>query len=287
MKIAVVQPWGQAKWAFPQQHDGLQAALELIGKDHQVDWYLSGDEPKDEYDWILPWGVGSIDFNFKIQNYKKARKALFCAGHPDDLFNIEKFETVFVESPAVYEKMRPHCKRTVLAFGVDTDYFKPTGEKKIYDACYVATFSPWKRQRLFGQAIGPRGIVAGTAQIDGQVDLEECQKAGTNVLLGLLPYPLVSRLYNVSRTGVITSWHGSERTVLEMMSSNLPLVLTKDNELACSLTAGLALIVEPTVEEVRKGFETALTLEVHSRDYILEKYSHRIYAQKILEVLAS
>ena len=284
LKIAIIHPFEKARWVFPIQHDGLKAALNLIGQKHQVDWYLESYVPDDSYDWIIPWGVGSLTFNYSIEKYK-GRKALLCAGHPDDLENIDKFETVFVESPEVYEQMKEHCKQIILAFGTDTDFFKPTENKKMFDAFFPATYSPWKRQRLFGLAIGSRGLTCGYMQPDGVEDYKTCVENNTYTLVGILPTVLIAQLYNMSRTCVVPAWHGSERTVLEAMSTNIPLVVVKDNILACSLVTDVCIKVDPNPQALREGFYRALEKKVNTREYVIENYSHIIYAEKLLRVL--
>lgn len=282
MKIAIVHPWNQAKWIFPLMHDGLKAAMNLIGQKHQVDWFLQGDEPDKSYDWILPWGVGSLPFNNTIEKFK-GRKALICAGHPQDTANFDKFEAIFVESPQVYEQIRAKGYRTILAFGTDTDFFKPRDEKKMFDAFFPATFSPWKRQSLFAHAVKDRGMACGFVQPDGGPELLACEENNTYTMTGLIPTRLVSQMYNMTNSVVITAWHGSERTALEAMASNVPLVVTKDNDLTCSLLTDECIKVDPS--NVRKGFLEALGRKVNTREHILENYSHVKYAQKLLKVL--
>ena len=285
MRIAIIHPWDRAKWNEPLMWDGLHGALKLVGEKHQVDWFLQSDEPDDSYDWIIPWGVMSIPFNNTIEKFK-GRKAIFCAGHPQDIANIEKFEAIFVESPAVQEQMSKHHKNVTIAFGTDTDFFQPREEKKIFDAFYPATFSDnWKRQQLFAEAVGNRGMACGMLQPDGAVGFEACKKNGTYTMEGLIPTRLIADLYNMSKTVIITSWHGSERSTLEAMACNVPLVLVSDNDLACSLVNEEVIIVKPDVDSIRGGFERALRQEVSTRDYILENYSHVQYAEKILEVI--
>lgn len=114
--------------------------------------------------------------------------------------------------------------------------------------------------------------------------VRECDLTGYTIL-GLIPTSLIAKLYNMSRVVCITAWHGSERTTLEAMASNVPLVITKDNELACSLTTDEVVKVDPTPDAIRKGIEMALGSTVHTREHILKYYSHEIYAKKILEVI--
>ena len=185
--------------------------------------------------------------------------------------------------------MLPFCKSISIAFGVDTDFFKPDPqEQKIFDVSYIATWSEgWKRQALFGEATkGLRACAVGSLQPDGLGGLQKCNENGVYTLVGLLPAQLVSKLYQMSRVCAITSWHGSERSMLESLSCNVPLVLTKDNELGVSLVGDHAIVVEPNPVAIRAGIEMALKKEnVNTRDWVIKNYSAEKYAEKILEVI--
>jgi len=282
-KLAIVWDWGLASWANPLVWDGLKAAMKIIGEKHQVDWYMDGKYPEDKYDWILPWGVGSIPFNETIEKYS-CKKALLCAGHPQDTRNFEKFDVIFTESPAVQNEIRAKGFHSVLAFGTDTNFFKPENQPKIVDCFYPATFSTWKRQDLFA-VVGNRGLACGTVQPDGIPLLEECKKTGVRVIEGLVPSGMVARMYNMTKCVLITSWHGSERTLLEAMSCNVPVVITKDNLLTCSLANDEVIQVEPTPEGVLVGIDQAINKKVNTREYVWNNYSQHIYARKILKEL--
>lgn len=284
MRLAFVWPWDGAKAVRPLVQDGLMTAMDIIGKEHQVDWFMGGDEPPDNYDWILVWGVSSVPFNYKIDKYH-AKKGLMCAGHAQDTVNLHKFNCVFVESPLIFKQLRPLCRRLVLAFGVDVNFFKPLDIPKYIEAVYPATFSAWKRQHLFAEALGPRGVAFGVIQPDGIEHYNYCASKQTATLGGLMPQSLMNIMYNVSKTCVITSWHGSERTVLEAMACNVPVVLTDDNVLACSLLEDRGFITSPEPVKIREAFEQALKAKVNTRDFILQNYTSDIYARKILEVI--
>lgn len=294
-RIAIIHPWEGAKFIEPIQWDGLRAALQIVGQKHQVDWFLAGDVPDDSYDWIIPWGVGSIPFNNTIEKYK-GRKALLCAGHPQDTANFEKFEAIFVESPAVAKQIL-HPK-VILAFGTDLEFFRPapSDEKKIFDVFFPATYSPWKRQDLFAQATkGLKALTCGVIQPDGIELFKQCQDNGGYTLAGIVPTKLVSNLYCMSRVVCITAWHGSERTTLEAMATNTPLVITRDNELACSLTTDKVIKVDPISSAIREGIQEAFERyyfqrvpeQLNTRKYVLDNYSESDYARKIVEVIES
>jgi glycosyltransferase involved in cell wall biosynthesis len=255
--------------------------------DYQVDWFLEEDEPPiGKYDWIIPWGVSSIPFNNTIEKYK-CKKALFCAGHHDDTANLKKFDVVFVESPRILKHLRPHCHRCILAFGVNCDEFQPLDVPKMIDAVYPATFSGWKRQQLFAEALKHQGLCFGVMQPDGIPYYQHCVRSGTMTLAGLMPQQLMRFMYNVSRTCVITSWHGSERTALEALACNLPVVVTNDNQLTSSLLPEEgAIACSPEPKDIREAFEKALTFKnLKNREYVLDKWTHIHYAKNILKGL--
>lgn len=289
-RIAVIWPWKGAKQFKPQIKDGLISALnDIVAKKHQVDWFLEDDEPPvGKYDWIMPWGVAGIPFNNTIEKYK-CKKALFCAGHADDTANLKKFDVVFVESPLIYKQLRPYCWNIELAFGVNTDEYKPLDVPKMIDAVYPATFSGWKRQQLFAEALKHRGLVFGVMQPDGAKYYQHCYYSGTMTLAGLMPQQLMAFMYNVSRTCVITSWHGSERTALEALACNLPVVVTNDNALTCSLLPKEgAITCDPKPYYIKEAFEKALTFtNLKNREYVLANWTHRHYAKKILAAIES
>lgn len=286
MKISIIHPHSTAKWAFGIQWDGLRKALQIIGQKHEVQWYLGGDEPEETFEgWIIPWGVGSLPFNYTIKKYTKARKALLCAGHPQDTANFEKFEAIFVESPAVARQI-VHPK-VILAFGADTDFFKPRKTEKMFDVFFPATYSQWKRQDLlFAATWNLKTLTCGVVQPDGESVYQGFKKDVTHyTIAGLVPSRLIAQLYNLSHVVCITAWHGSERTTLEAMASNVPLVITRDNELACSLTNDEAIKVDPESHAIREGIDESLSKYVNTRNYVLNKYSAERYAEKILEVI--
>ena len=103
---------------------------------------------------------------------------------------------------------------------------------------------------------------------------------------GLVPTFVVASLYNASKTAVVTSWHGSERTLLEAMASNIPVVLTRDNVLAASLASDEVILVDPNPMAIRAGFMEALEKKVNTRQYIIDKgLTHKDYARRILETI--
>src|SRR5437667_4600921 len=54
--ISFVWYWYRASEILPNWRDGLRAAIEIIEKEHQVDWYLDKKLPNpSDYDFILVW----------------------------------------------------------------------------------------------------------------------------------------------------------------------------------------------------------------------------------------
>jgi hypothetical protein len=60
MTLAFLWWWSKASITRPNWRDGLRAALEVIERNHTVDWYLDEDFPEDHYDAYLIWVLESM-----------------------------------------------------------------------------------------------------------------------------------------------------------------------------------------------------------------------------------
>src|SRR3990167_10286286 len=229
MKIAFVWYWDKASSVINNYHDGLRAALELIAKEHQVDWFLDKDRPDDDYDAIIFWDDSNSEFFNYIDSYH-AKKALCLTTDPQNFDNLRKLDVVYCESEPIYEAVRRQAVRAIRAFGVDTDFFKPDETiKKDIEYFYPATFSPWKLQRDIAY-LGDKLWCVGTVQPDGKEDVESCRKAGVHIAEGYFKVEHIRDLYRRAKNVIIPAVHGSERTVLESMSCDiLPKVTNPEN----------------------------------------------------------
>ena len=148
MKLAFIWSFDKAPDIYNKWRDGLRAAIEVIGKDNEVDIYL-GDNYKyfdDNYDSILLW-TDSTDKIIKWVSDKSGTKGIILTTDPHDLDNLRNLDVVFCESTPVYEQVRRGGIHSVQAFGTDTKFYTPDKKiKKDIEYFYPATFSPWKQQ---------------------------------------------------------------------------------------------------------------------------------------------
>jgi hypothetical protein len=269
MRIAFIWDWPRASEIFPNWRDGLRAALELIEKDHQVDWYLDGQYPYTgyQYDFILLWGDSTLPFFHQIEKYD-CRKGICLSTMPTDFNNLRKLEVVYAESTPVYEAVRREGIRCIKAFGTDTEFFKPnTKVVKDIPYFYPATFSPWKKQSDIAY-LGDQLLCLGTIQPDGTAEYEAVKAAGCKVKVGYFSPTTVRNYYTRAQNVIIPAVHGSERTVLESMSMNiLPLVTNSDNTKTRSY-----------LEEFTKEVPY-----LDPRDFIEKYYSAPVYAKALVK----
>lgn len=262
MNIAFLWYFDKASTVYDNWRDGLRAAVEIVGKKHNVDWYLDKQVPTKEYDFYLVWDDSNTD---AVSRLPKGRKGLCLTTDPINIPNLLQFDVVFCESDPIYEKVRANGIRAIKAFGTDTDFFSPDDTKKDIEYFYPATFSPWKLQREVAY-LGNKLTCVGTVQPDGLPDLTECTRNGVNVINDYMPVEKIRDYYRRSKNVIIPAVHGSERTVLEAMSCGIkPTVLHKENVRTFSY-----------INELEKS-------GLLPRDFVIKYYSHRVYAKALLK----
>jgi hypothetical protein len=267
MKISAIWYFDKASQVWPNWHDGFYAAWREIAKNNEVLWYLDKHHPKPENagDFLWLWDDSNSEFFKLIDNYK-CRKGLHLTTNPQNYDNLKKVDVVYCESTPVYELLRPHGFRTIKAFGTDTKFFSPDLKiEKDIPYFYPATFSPWKRQSEIAN-LGPDLFCVGTIQPDGQKEFQACIDAGVKVQVGYYPAKDIRNYYRRAQKVIIPALHGSERTVLEAMSMNVPVeVMDFHNQKARSY------IQEFEASE----FES-------TRDFVLANYSEITFAKSIM-----
>jgi hypothetical protein len=267
LKIAFLWYFDKASQVYDNWRDGLRAALEVIEKDHQVTYFLDKTvpDPEDDYDFILFWDDSNSEFFNQLDNYK-ARKGICLTTDPHNMDNLRKLDVVFVESEPIYNAVRSAGVRTILAFGTDTDFFKPNPKKpKDIPYFYPATFSQWKRQDELAD-LGSNLWLVGTIQPDGLDIYQKCANRGCRIEVGYFPAVKIRNYFQRAEAVPIPAIHGSERTVLEAMATDiLPLVIHPTNRRTYSYIA-----------EYQKSGLTS------PREFVLKNYSHHVYAENLL-----
>lgn len=265
MKIAFVWYWDQAPSVYNNWRDGLRAAIELIGKEHTVSWFIGKVYPEEDYDAILFWDDSNSAFFDKLDKFK-GKKGIFLTTNPQNFDNLRKLDVVYCESQPVYDEVRAQGIHAVRAFGTDTDFFKPNNRKKNLQYFYPATFSPWKRQSSIAY-LGNKLLCVGTIQPDGRDEYLECVKHGVRVEDEYFPVTRILHYYQRCTNVIIPAIHGSERTVLEAMACGIKPEVNPDNVKAYSYIKELD----------ESGLEP--------RDFVVKNYSHYKYAEDILRGL--
>lgn len=263
MKIAFIWYFDKASQVYDNWRDGLRAAMEVIGKDHQVDWYLDKQIPTEKYDFYLVWDDSNTEAPSKLP--KESKKGLCLTTDPHNIPNLMQFDVVYCESDPIYEKVRSSGIRAIKAFGTDTDFFSPDDSKKDIEYFYPATFSPWKRQSEIAY-LGDKLFCVGTLQPDGVSELTECTRNGVRVKNDYVPVSEIRGYYRRTQKIIIPAVHGSERTVLEAMSCGIiPEVTHSENVRTSSY-----------IKELK---ESGLS----PREFVIKNYSHIVYAKNILK----
>lgn len=289
-KIAFIWWFDESSKIYKNWRDGLRRALDIINKkkDYSVSYFFDKTLPdKGEFDFLLFWSSTNEDY-FEYLNKYKAKKGLCLTTYPTNIDNLREMDVVYCESQPILDevesygtetynvmdekkgyyvqKTRPFYK-SILAFGTDTDFYKPDPKKrKDIPYFYPATFSPWKRQDEIADLASNLYLV-GTIQPDGLDIYNKCANKGCNIEVGYFPASKIRNMYQRSKQVVIPAIHGSERTVLEAMATNIkPVVIHPTNKRTYSYIK----------EFEDSGLETP-------RKFILKNYSHRIYAKKLLE----
>jgi len=305
MKISFVWDWEPF---YPQTIswlDGLSAALkELRNRGHEVEILTCGeyrevDNPyhlikvvpdikqevvKYNPDVVLHFGDMTRPNAKPLRELGIPMAICFTGGEPNN-YNTYEFKHIFVESE-VYKRAFEKLDCSVsIAFGTNTDLFTPVEQPKLFDTIFPATFAAWKRHDLYAQATrGLRSLAVGHMYSDHEQECwEECVRLGTTVL----PYvsgETLRYLYAASKICVVTSMSsgGSQRTVLEAMAMNIPLIVTDSDKF--DFTNNEVYRCDPDADEIRSYINAILEddeHEVNTREYVLKYWSHIQYADAL------
>lgn len=311
LKIAFVWDWNPEYSQAITWMDGLAAALkELINRGHEVGVFLPGvennlikhpyfdmivakDLPVVIHTWnpdvILHWGDMTRPNAVPLRELNKPMAICFAGGEPLN-YNTGYFEHIFVESEVYRKVFEDAGYSTSIAFGTNTELFTPIKQNKVFDTIFPATFAAWKHHEIYARAVSGRpSLAVGYMYPDHE---QECWQVCIDNGVTVLPHvsaEALHYLYASSRVCVITSASngGSQRTVLEAMAMNLPLIVTDSDKF--DYARGRVFECDPNPEAVR-GFVGALAdgdTEVSTRQYIIENWSEYTYADSLIAGLRS
>lgn len=265
--------------------DGLMKALEILPYEVKVYDYHSLDEIANGD--VIIWWSDLTHRQHEVLNKIDKPKILCLAGGPHISDRAKKWDYIFTETEHDYSFIKSLDIPTQIAFGTNTQLFYPENQPKIWDAIFPASYAKWKRQDLFSTAVKEKGITCGHIQPKSDRDCYKvCIENGT-LALPEVKREVLRGLYNASWSTLITSDKrgGSDRTVLESMACNVPVIVMSDaRDLKHYIEeSGFGAICEPTINSIRKTIEEVKQKKWGSegRDYVLRYYSEKIYSNKI------
>lgn len=320
MRVAFCWDWDNESAQLMTWQDGLAAALPLIGEQVQLDCYtqMRGikkrtlvHHPYVTFFAYPDWGSMSRDIregNYDVYLFfadltrpalnkmagEKPTALCFTGGFAESSCadNISLF---FVESKVYLDRFRRQGRQAIQAFGTNTQLFRPIKrQQKMFDAVFPATFADWKRHKLFAEVTEKyklKTMACGWFQDHEPWCYNDCFDAGVLTLPHLPNYALPF-FYSAAHSCVITSNSagGSQRTVLEAMACNIPVIVMEDSE-KCSeyvLESGAGMVVKPNIEDIYFAIEAMKQNPLtQGREYIKSKYTERHYANIIVEGLKS
>ena len=278
-----------SKDIFPFWQDGYRAALDIVGQKHDLDWYLGTFEELEKidisskYDVLMFWG-GSDNKYHQTMIGRPERKLWLYPGGEIDLEIAKQYNVVFTEDRLYEEQIKKTGTRVIRATGTNMAIFKPENRKKYFGAFLPGTFSNWKRQDLFAQAVGSEGLCSGTVQPDGIEFLYKCRELGTHAIVGYLPAECLATLYNMSEVVILPVVHGSQRTLLEALGMNIPCVVGNHFRptVELALEIGGTRIVDLKPEMIREAWLKMKGRKINTRPYVSHHYGERQFAEKLL-----
>lgn len=304
MKIAFCWDWKPVISQTTTWEDGLAAALrELQKRGHEVAIFMPGDTNTikhpyfdievrqnlplavEQYnpDVILIWGDLTRP-NIPVLKALGRPMALCFAGGETHHPNISAFNHIFVESKVYLDKLAYANVPLSIAFGTNTDLFQPTEQVKAFDTIFPATFALWKRHDLYAKATeGMRSLAVGYMYDDHE---QECWQVCLDHGVTVLPHAsaqVLKYLYAASNICIIPSRSdgGSQRTVLEALAMNMPVIVTDSDKF--DFAEGGVIKVEPNIWSIRDAITVAMGQVdlVETRPAILANWSHITYADAL------
>lgn len=321
MRVAFLWDWECDLYQTITWEDGLCAALQhLQANGHEIGFFTVGDRlniPKGNLlikrvpagdklveavqafipDVILVWGDCTRPHAYPLSKLGRPMAICFAGGSVDGPTSMY-FDHFFVESTCYKERLEAMGKSVSIAFGTNEKLFTPQPlMAKHWDVCFPATYARWKRHQLFADAVeGLRAVCCGFKYHDHEQECHEYPRSkGVLTLPHVDPYTLRD-IYAASRVCVITSETigGSQRTVLEAMAMNVPLVVATDSDKTTEYLHDAALSefatgfeATPEAKEVRRAVDSMLTMKQSAgREYVLSKWTAKHYADALLEGLS-
>jgi len=320
MKISFVWDWPNYTPQTITWKDGLARAIQILSQKYELQFLTCGDKdfvlPHEYFDIhvstdiqrdvkafnpdvILMWGDCTRPNASKCAELGKPMALCYAGGDVNGPTN-GCFDHFFVESQVYKDKFDSMGKSCSIAFGTNTELFKlMPKQQKVFDVCFPATYARWKRHDIFSKATKDfRAITAGYIIPAEEYCADWCRDTGSLVLPHVSPEAL-RFIYAASKCCLVTShWTGgSQRTVLEAMSMNIPLIVMEDSDKCVEYVskAGEGIICGKPLEtsagydckNVEEAIKAAMIMQVNTREWVMQNYSEFMYADNLEKGLCS
>ena len=296
MKICFLVELPNGMW---QWSDGLRGAMQILEKEHEVCYHLDGLRHDHTPDLLMCWGGTLSKTYVEGMNYL-GKKALFFAGGPkNNLESLRQWDIIYFEN----EIHRLEAERSgltklgdtrhtycITAFGTNIQVFFPMKQPKIFDVIYPGAFGLWKRKDLFAQAVkGLKALSLGNIQYHEPQCLDICI-ANDIAISADIPQSRLPYFMAMSKSVVVlpVAEIGGQRTVLEAMAMNIPVIVPSDAPLVVEFAQkGGGIIVDPTPEAIRNAILTVPDSNPKGLEYINSEMTEVHYADRIKKGLES
>lgn len=274
---------------FHRWADGLRGAFEILEKEYDVCYHLDGELHNHSPQILACWG-GSLAKTYKEGMEYSGKKALFWAGGPrNNLESLRQWDMIFFENELhTIEARKNGLANCMTAFGTNTQIFFPMKQPKIFDVMYPGAFGLWKRKDLFAQAVkGLKALSIGNIQYHEMQCWDVCVENGVAVSADI-PQSRLPFFMAMSKTVVVlpVAEIGGQRTVLEAMAMNIPVIVPNDAPLVVEFAQkGGGIIVDPTPEAIREAILSAPENNPKGLEYIKNEMTEQHYANRIKEGL--
>lgn len=270
--------------------DGLRGAMQILEKDHEICYHLDGLRHDHNPDLLMCWG-GTLSKTYKEGLAYPGKKVLFFAGGPRSKELFDPFDIIFFENQLHTDEAKQWDINCFTAFGTNTKIFHPMKQPKVFDVIYPGAFGLWKRKDLFAKSVeGLRALSLGNIQYHEPQCWDVCVENDVAVS-GDIPQSRLPYFMAMSKTVVVLPVPeiGCQRTVLEAMAMNIPVIVPNDAPLVMEFAEkGGGIIVDPTPEAIRNAIINAPEKNNIGYEYIQKEMTEQHYADRIrtaLEIL--
>lgn len=273
MRINVVHAVPESSSAFGIADDGFTAAMELVGREHDVRWLNVHPYNPDaganaalirDCDFVLvrsDWGwLPCRAADRALFNRPDIPVGLLIAGSSPapTLVEQQRFDVLFYETPWYAPFVAEH-PRAIEAFGVDTRVMRDLGYvDREWDWLMVGRFAAFKRPEALMAKSGRRLAIGDMSA--ARPELIEPLAAAGIVLRDQTTQADLADLYNRSKHVLVpcTLQGGGERAVWEARACGCRVEVAPDNPKLASLLEGRVASHEEYAERLLQGIREAV-----------------------------